>query len=437
MWTRLRHLWEIITTGYWFVPTVMSIVAIVAAFVLLHLDRTDALPVDRAAWLYTGGADGAKTVLSTVASSVITVAGVAFSITIAALSQASSQFGPRLLRNFMRDTGNQVVLGTFVATFLFCLLVLRAIRGEFEGGQPFVPHASVTAAVLMAAASIAMLIYFIHHISVSLQAPVIVAAVAADLHAAIARFPEWPGEAGRGQRDADVEPAKAGRPVFARCDGYVQVIDEGGLLELARGHDLVLALAYRPGSHIIKGSVIARVWPPERFTDAIGDAVNEEFICGNRRTPEQDVEFSFRQLAEIAVRALSPGINDPFTAINCIDALGSALVHVSRRQLPEPYLADEDQRVRVVRPVTTFEGLVDASYQQIRQYGQTSVAVTIRLLEILTECARQMPEQDRQQALRRHAEMIYVGAKQVITGTGDLADVQERWDSFRHAASDA
>ena len=167
MRTRLRHLWDVLTTGYWFVPTVMTLAAAGGAFLLLYIDRT--MIGGRVGWLYAGGADGAKTMLSTVAGSVITVAGVVFSITIAALTQASSQFGPRLLRNFMRDTANQAVLGTFVGTFMYCLLVLRTIHGKLQDGVGFVPQASVTFAVLLAAASIAVLIYFIHHIATAIR----------------------------------------------------------------------------------------------------------------------------------------------------------------------------------------------------------------------------------------------------------------------------
>jgi len=171
MKVRLRHIWEIVSTNYWFVPSVMTVAAAIAAFVMLYIDRTY-FPADiHAFWLYSGGADGAKTLLSTVAGSIITVAGVVFSITIAALTQASSQFGPRLLRNFMRDASNQVVLGTFVATFVYCVLILRTIHGRVDEGQSFVPQASVTGAVVLSVASVAVLIYFIHHVSMSLQAP--------------------------------------------------------------------------------------------------------------------------------------------------------------------------------------------------------------------------------------------------------------------------
>ena len=172
-----------VTSSFWFVPTTMTVVAAGSAIGMIEVDRTWLGPGVRIGWLYSGGAEGARSLLSTVAGSVITVAGVVFSITISTLTQASSQFGPRLLRNFMRDTSNQIVLGTFVATFLYCLLVLRTIHGKIDDGASFVPQLSVTVAVGLAVASIAVLIYFIHHVSLSLQAPNVIAAARGDLGA--------------------------------------------------------------------------------------------------------------------------------------------------------------------------------------------------------------------------------------------------------------
>lgn len=434
MWTRLRHWWDVITTGYWFVPMLMSMAAVALATLLLYADAHQVIPDEHSGWLYTGGADGAKTLLSTIAGSVITVAGVAYSITIAALSQASSQFGPRLLRNFMRDTGNQVVLGTFSGTFLYCLLILRAIRGEFEGGEIFVPHASVTVAVLLATASIAMLIYFIHHISVSLQAPSVVAAVAEDLHSAIGDLPrrevEHKGPPAIAEEISDQECCT----VASDSDGYVQAVNREALLHLAKSSDCLVHVLQRPGDHVICHSPVAKVWPKERDTEELRSAINRALIVGRRRTPEQDIGFAFRQLVELAVRALSPGINDPFTAINCVDALGSALCHAARHDTSRDRWTDEHGTLRLLLPPTTFEDLVDASFNQIRQYGRSSVAVTIRLLEVLTECARQIPREVQKQSLTRQAKLIYDEALQSLRAEDDLADVTRRWNAFQDAA---
>ncbi len=427
---RLRHLWETVISGYWFVPTVMVVAAALAAFLLLYVDR--GLLGGRVGWLYAGGSDGAKTLLSTIAGSVITVAGVVFSITIAALTQASSQFGPRLLRNFMRDTANQVVLGTFVATFAFCLLVLRTIHGKLQDGAEFVPQASVTAAVLLAAASIAVLIYFIHHVSVSLQAPIIVAGVLSDLTTSIERLPERQVGVGVAAASAsndglppDFDDAAA--PVRATVEGYVQAVDYDGLARRAERDGLILRLEHRPGDYLIKGSRLLGVWPAGRCDEKLAADLNGAFICGRQGTPEQDVEFAIRQMVEIAVRALSPGINDPFTAINCVDALGSALCQVARRGLPGPLRHDANGKLRLVTPVTTFGGVADAAFNQIRQYGRGSVAVTIRLLEVITTCGRELVDDDQRRYLMKHAQMVYEDSREAVIQKRDLDDIRERW----------
>jgi uncharacterized membrane protein len=430
MRTRLRHLWEVVTTGYWFVPTVMMLAAAGAAFLLLYIDR--ATIGARVGWLYAGGADGAKTMLSTVAGSVITVAGVVFSITIAALTQASSQFGPRLLRNFMRDTGNQVVLGTFVGTFIYCLLVLRTIHGKMEDGVEFVPQASVTFAVLLATASIAVLIYFIHHVSVSLQAPAVVAAVLQDMNDVIARLPVDQKGTGEPLAASDELPPEfhaSTCPVPSVKQGYVQAVDYAGLVEFARGSDLILRVAYRPGQYVIEGTPLVHAWPADRGGNKeVAEHVNAAFICGRNATTEQDVEQALRQMVEVAVRALSPGINDPFTAINCVDALGSAICGVARRGLPGPHRYDGQGKLRLVAPVSTFAGVVDTAFNQIRQYGRGSVAVTIRLLEVLAICGRQVVNEDQRGCLLRHATMVYEDSREAVTQPLDRDDVRARWE---------
>lgn len=433
---RIRHLRELLSTGYWFVPTVMTIAAGAIAWATLYLDRY--YLGTNVAWLYSGGADGARTLLSTVAGSTITVAGVVFSITIAALTQASAQLGPRLLRNFMRDRGNQVVLGTFVATFLYCLLVLRTIHGKLDVGEAFVPQASVTGAVILAAASIAVLIYFIHHVSISLQAPSVVAAVRhdfhrtlRDLHADLERDPD--PDAVRDQ----VEGRRRGEPacVVARTDGYLQAVDYPQLVEVARANDLLIVVEPRPGDYVIEGTTIARAWPATRCDASALRKLQVCLIYGDRRTPEQDVEFAIKQIVEVAVRALSPGINDPFTAINCIDSLASALAQVARSGLPRAARRDAQGIIRVLTTTTTFEGLVDAAFSQIRQYGASSVAVTLRLLEAIRSLAEVTTSEGQRAALLRHARMVYEQSQDatLIRQAGDRADAVERWEAATRA----
>jgi uncharacterized membrane protein len=389
-------------------------------------------------WAYTGGAEGAGQVLSTIAGSMITIAGVVFSMTLVALSLASSQLGPRLLRNFMRDTRNQVVLGAFIATFVYCLLVLRTIRRAEE--IAFVPHLSVTTGVLLAIVSLGVLIYFIHHVSVSIQADEVVARVNAELLDGIDRlFAESirPGA----PRPADVR-AGAGlpaaldgeaRPVASADDGYLQSIDLDALLALAKEENALFRLERRPGQYVVMGCPLATVWPGDRVTEPLAERINSAFILGHRRTTVQDIEFPIHQLVEIAVRALSPGINDPFTAITCVDRLGSALHRLAQREMPSPYRLDEQDRLRLVVPAVGFPEILNASFGPIRQYARSSAVVTIRLLESIAVIAGAAHRPTDRAALLRQAEMIVRGARQALPEDGDRRDVEERYRDVSRA----
>ena len=436
MKVRLSHVWDVLSSSFWFVPAAMTTVAGGAAIVLVEVDRTFIGPGIRIGWLYSGGAEGARSLLSTVAGSIITVAGVVFSITISALVQASSQFGPRLLRNFMRDTSNQVVLGTFVATFLYCLLVLRTIHEKINDGVSFVPQLSVTVAVALAVASIAVLIYFIHHVSLSLQAPNVIAAARADLARVVKSIMQEQDGTDRPRSDpptvADGGPPADGCPIPSDKDGYLQAIDYDALVAAATAADLVLHLARRPGEYVIQGGPLLHASPPDRCPPGLAKTVNDAFICGTQRTAEPDVEYAVRQIVEVAVRALSPGINDPFTAMNGVDALGSAICLLGRTGLPTGRRFDaHDGTLRLVSPVTTFAGITNLAFDQIRQYGRDSVAVTVRLLEVIGDCLAQAHDAALRQALQRQAAMVYAQSQDpdAIHDEHDRDDVKSRWDS--------
>lgn len=429
----LLKVWDRLRSSFWFLPAAMACFA--AALALSAVAVDEAVGDDwlqRLGWSYSGGAEGASLLLGTVAGSMIAIAGTVFSMTLVAMSLASSQLGPRLLRNFMRDTANQVVLGTFVATFVYCLLVLRTIRRADE--VAFVPHLSVSIAVLLAMVSIGVLIYFIHHVSVSIQAEVVVARVGKELEDGIGRL--FPGQLGRPDPEASNAPADAelpaafareSRPVGAPEDGYLQLIDAGALMALASRQDLLLRLERRPGHYLVQGQAMAMVWPGERVTDALVDQLNDAFVFGKQRTATQDVEFSFYQLVEIAVRALSPGINDPFTAIACVDRLASALSRLARRDMPSPFRFDDRGRLRLVAQGVTFAGIVDTAFNQIRQSSRSNPAVAIRLLDAIAQIARHVQCEPDAACLQRHAEMIVRGAREAVPEAGDRLAVEARY----------
>ena len=434
--------WERIRSGFWFLPSVMAGAAVALALVSVTVDKPVAewLALNFG-WTFTGGAEGASALLGIVAGSMITIAGVVFSMTLVALSLTSSQLGPRLLRSFMRDRATQVVLGTFIATFLYCVLVLRTIRRADE--IAFVPHLSVTLGVLLSVASVGVLIYFIHHVSVSIQADEIAARIGKELIERIDFL--FPEQIGRGAPRIPTEPPEAGffeafdreaRPVGADGDGYLQFIDAEALLALAMEEDLVVRLERRPGNYVVASCPLALVWPGSRVTDRLTDQVQSLFVLGHRRTSDQDLEFGVNQLVEIAVRALSPGLNDPFTAITCVDHLGSALCRLATRDIPSTYRHDPQKQLRVIAPATTFPEVMDAAFNQIRQYGRSSAAVTIRLLETIAVVAGFVHRPEDRAALLRHAEMIARGAREGLPEDEDRQAVEERCQAVTQLCSE-
>ena len=429
----LASKWEEIRTSFWFVPTLMVVAAIALSLATIHLDK--ATPgqnwVATLGWTFTRGPEGSRALLSTVAGSMMTIASVTFSITIVALQLASAQFGPRLLRNFMRDRGNQISIGTFIATFTYCLLILRTVNGT--EGQQFVPHISVTVGLFLTLVSLGVLIYFIHHAAESIQAENVIAGVSRDLHQAIDRL--YPESVGReppdrseraGRRDLPDDFDRGSRPVAAPRSDYLQAIDLDRLIGLAKEHDVVLAVIQRPGKFFFKGGDLARAWPGDRLDDDLADAIQGSFYFGPRRTLTQDVEFAIDQLVEIAVRALSPGINDPFTAINCVDRLGAALCALAEKVIPSPYRHDEEGRLRVVTDVSTVPGIIDASFHQIRQAARSDTSVTLRLLETITAVARHTSDPDFREALRRHSDAIHRGSQEGLKDPLDREDADRR-----------
>jgi uncharacterized membrane protein len=406
--TRLRAVWDRMRGTYWAVPSAMAAVAIVAALVMIDVDEAlTAELLNQLSWVYTGGAEGARAVLSTIAASMITVAGVTFSITIVALTLASQQFGPRLLRNFLRDLGNQITLGTFIATFLYCLLVLRTVRGTDD--DQFVPHLAVTVGVVLATLSIGVLIYFIHHIATSIQASQVIANVASDLHGAIERlFPERIGhEVDIDTSETRVPDFQEARPVVATHTGYVQAVDSAQVLAAAREGASVVRIDARPGDFVRAGRPLASVvWSAGKPMDVDDDALRRGFIIGADRTGTQDVGFFINQLVELGVRALSPGINDPATARACIDRLEDALGHLSSRQMPSPYRYDEDNVLRIVARPVTFAETLDLAFTELSRYGSSSVSVSCRLLEAIRDLAPCLSRDEDRRALARQADLV-------------------------------
>ena len=383
---------------FWFIPAVLCVAAFLLAQALVALDRRVG-DIDTSgflgALLHEAGASGSRDVLSVIATSSLAVAGTTFSITIAVMALTSSSYGPRLVRNFMADTGNQLVLGVYVATFLYSLLVMRALGGmgdaRQDGAEDFVPHIAVNVAIVLAVLNVAVLVYFIHHISDSIQIATIAARVRTDLRGTVDRlYPETLGQGtdqGHDDEATDVLPQRLdadGVAVLAGRPGYLQSIREDELMDVATRHDVLVAMRVRPGSYVIDSTVLALVHPPERATEAVRAGIRASLLIGDARSPHQDVEFGVQQLTELAVRALSSGTNDPYTAVNALDDLSAALVVLASR--PQPSAARYDSRgvLRVHAPHLDVAELVSGVLDRMRWYAASSVEVMSEAL-ILAE----------------------------------------------------
>lgn len=431
--SRLRNAWENVRTSFWFVPLLMAVASAALSVGTISIDSRvlGQQAPGSAGWLWSGGAEGARTLLSTVASSMITVAGTVFSITIAALTLASSQFGPRLLRNFTRDTGNQVVLGTFVATFLYCLLVLRTIRTQAEGG--FVPNLSVTCGVLLAIASLGVLIYFIHHVAGSIQAESLVATVGAELKTDIARLEQ--ARAGAATDDLLEAPGRDDASVSSDTSGYVQAVDDDTLVDAAEADDLLIALLRRPGDFASRGEPLLRVRTPAgRLGQRQTDRLRGAFSLGTRRTPTQDIRYGIRQLTEIGARALSPGINDPFTANGCADWLGDALAELARHEPPPRIRRGADGTPRLIQTPVGFAELAHLSFDPLRSYGASSPMVMIHLLGVIASLADRLDRPEHRDVLLAEAEQTAAAARHELTAQVDLNRIEEALLRVRLAA---
>ena len=419
MTARLRKLLTDLGETFWLLPGVMVLAGIVLARLLVLVDRRELVPAALAesGWLYDGGATGARTLLGAVASSTIGVAGTVFSITIAALSLAAGQMGPRLLRNFTRDRSNQVTLGAFLGTFSYALMVLRSVRTGDEGG--FVPYLALSVSILLAFVCVGMLVFFVGHMAGRINVDTVIELVSEEVRGAIRRLtrpdPGPPPPPPALWREATV--VRDGRR------GYLQQLDEAGLADWAAANGTVIRLLVRPGDHVFPGAPIAWLTRPAEGAEA---AIRRATALGPQRSSADDLEFAVRQLVEVAVRAMSPGINDPHTAMSVLDRLGSALCELAPLHLPGGVLLRDGQPVLVVTPFD-YDGLADAMFHLIRQSAAGTAAVLIRLLEVLAAVLGVEADPARQATLRRHARLVIEDARREIANPSDLADVERRF----------
>jgi uncharacterized membrane protein len=428
---------EALRTNLWLVPTI-EVLAAVGLYLGTHaIDKAAyegslALP----SWMVFGTADAARQILTTLAAAVITVVGVVFSIMIVTLTLASTQFGPRMLRNFIRDRGTQFTLGTFVATFVYAILVLVSIGPGNRGGD-FVPHLSITLSVGLVTLSLAVLIYFIHHIATSIQLPQVIASIARDLSRAVDHESTDIGtglEAGASVPELLIRMNERGGTVPAPSSGYLQFIRHDTLVRLATKKGAVIQLLHRPGHFLVRGHPVASVWPPQA-ADAVGRELRRAHVTGPNRTLAQDLAFAVDQLVEIAIRALSPAVNDTFTALTCIDWLGESLCKITTGWRPIRVHRDSHGYVRVITAHVTYTRLVERAFEKIRQAGRGMPAVMIRQLESLTKIVEHTTSDAQRELLLEQARMIHRSGEESIPEPADRADVRREYDEVLSATA--
>ncbi len=458
MKAQLRKTADQLRASYWFLPSLMALGAMVLSSAMVSLDTyVGSEWMDQVSWLRAARPEGARQVLSAIGGSMITVAGTVFSVTIAAVVYASGQYGPRLLTNFMGDRGNQVTLGTFISTYLYCLLVMRTVRSAEEAraetgmhaANGFVPNLALLVGVVLALCSIAVLIFFIHHVPSRIHINSVIEHIGHQLLADIpTRFPKFLGEAARSapphgqdprvplplRPDAPESEAAQVRPIAASATGYVQVLDDTTLLQVAVRSELVLHLRYQPGDYVHAGRVLLEAWPAARLTEQDVRELRACFGLGSRRTALQDLGFLLDELVEIASRAMSPGTNDPFTAITCLDWLGAVVGELASRELPDPLRTDEQGALRVITHPIRFGGFLERSFGTLRQYVAGDGLVCLHFLRALAEVATVCEDPARLELLRREVDRLVELARTRLSGAS-LQQVSARADKVRGALS--
>ncbi|NNC37902.1 MAG: DUF2254 domain-containing protein [Acidimicrobiales bacterium] len=434
---RLIKLWQDLQSSYYFIPALMAIGAVILAYVTSHIDQTmDIAVVKKFDWLYANSPGAARAILSTIAGSMITVAGVTFSMTMVAVTSAASQYGPRLIGNFMRDKANQFTLGTFTATFVYCLLVMRVARTGDDADAAnrlteIIPSVSLLVAMIMTLMSVGVLIFFIHHIPETLNVGNITSRVGYRLRDNINKlFPTDIGESGDDDVDLSKFDLKSSHKVETDNEGYLQTLDDQAVLDIACAHDLVIRLEYRPGDFCVTGNVLAHYWSDsdDLDHDEIKKQINSCFALGNERTEHQNVLFLADELVEILGRALSPGINDPFTAINCMNWFHSALAAICQGKAPSPfrYDASDTDRLRLIAYPVSFERFLSVICDQSRPYIAADRNAALHMMTILTELAATARTGHQKELFVKQLDNLTKAAAQQLPSDVDKKEIETR-----------
>lgn len=433
--TKLRAIWQNLNASYWFFPAVFALVALVLAWITIWLDRAGLAEfLNDVAWIHPSRPDGASNMLTVIAGSMLATASTVFSITIAAVVYASGNYGPRLLTNFMEDRGNQLSLATFIGTFVYAVTVLRTVRSEDEAipaaiaGEDslpgFVPQLSLLVAYVLMSLSILVLVYFLNHIPASIRINSVLKGIGTRLLDDIREC--YPREAG-----GDAELARPeGEPVRACGTGYVQMIDFDRLHSLAKSQNGTIRLAVRTGDFVHPEMPIAFWDDFDLVSDLLHDEIRQCFTLGGRRTPNQDLQFLIDELVEITLRALSPAVNDPFTALTAVHWLGAATAELGRRDLRhEATRSDLPDGERLVLLNDNFEHFLGRGFGSLRGSVATNRIAALVTFDTLINASTTLNDASRFRLLRREGDLLMDQAREHLVGP-ELHAVEARHVSF-------
>lgn len=420
MTLRPRLLLDKLRTSLWLVPMGLVLSMAAAAHLLLQLDHRLELDLPLMAG---AGIAGARGMFQAVAGSMITLAGLVFSMTLVVLSQAASQYTSRVMRNFLGDRVNQVVLGVFLGIYAYCLMVLRGLGDD---GAP-VPVLTVLGGMAFALAGVVFLIYFIHHVARSLRVENLVATIQDDTLPVIDRlYPETAGTGPAAAAGAGGRLATLGVPaVPATTSGYLQDIDADGLARIAVALDAVIEVPFMPGDFVVEGEALVRVHGAARPDPKLQGRIRRAFTCGRSRSIQQDPAFGLRQLVDIAMRALSPGVNDTTTAVLVLDRLAVLVRRLGQRDMPSPHRA-VDGVLRLVLARPGFEDYLGLAFDQIRQWAADNPAVLGRLLDVLAGLLEVVTDPERRALVHEHGRRVMAAAERAIDEQCDLDFLRAR-----------
>jgi len=426
--TKLRSQRDI---NLWRIPLQLSLAAVALFAVTLVPDILDKYRVIQIpSWLTMGSIDDARAILSAMMGAVATVLALIFSVALLVLSMVSTLFGPRLLYRFLQDWVTQVTIGLFMATFVYICLVFLVTHQDPQSS--FIPQISLITSWVLVVLSFGFLVYYSHRVARSIQNPDMIGAIVDDLYvAAGGAHVSGPGE-GTGappDDDAILRQAEAGALVSCARSGYLQHVDHVALVAAARAADALIVLRFRSGQFVLRGEPLAAIVPSDKV-GALEVAIDRGVHIGRHRTLTQDSEFGIAQVVEIAIRALSPAVNDTFTGVACVDWLADALLTLAERPPLEGNWYDTSSRLRVWMPPVRLERLAKFAFDQIRQASATTPAVLIRQLDAIRRLAPRLPDACRQ-ALSDQADAILETASALVAL--DRRDLDMAWQRA-HAA---